>query len=129
MRTSYLLACGVVMGCAALPLPPPVPLPSSTPAQLGKLVVVESMQAHNASNLVLSYTNDTEVDLRDVRLECTLLDGANRVVNSDNIEIAAVAQGAEVTKKLRIRDVHTRATRVECEIAAAKPDALRAEAQ
>ena len=128
MKMSYLLACALVVGCATLPPLPPVPLPTTTPAQLGKLVVVESMQseATGVSTMVLNYTNDTEVALRDVRVECTLLDGFNRVVNSDNLAIESVAVGAEVTKTLRIRDVHSRAARAECAVSGAKPAALRA---
>jgi hypothetical protein len=122
MKASPLLAC-LVFGCATLPPPPPVPLPSSTPEQFGRLVVIESMQAPatGASTVKLSYTNDTGRDLVKVRLECTLLDHVDRVVNSDNLEIDKVTEGEAVTKSLRIRDAHSRAERVECRIAGARP--------
>ncbi len=128
MRTSYLLACALI-GCATLPPPPPVPLPTTTPEQLGKLTVLESMQseADGATTMRLQYLNDTSTALAKVRLECVLIDHVGRAVNSDNLEIETVAQGAAVTKTLTVRDVHSRAERAECRIGGAKPTGLRAD--
>ena len=115
-----LLVAILAASCATLPPPPPVPLPASTPEELGKLVVTESLQSEHSSTMVLSYTNDTPQPFRKVRLECMLLDHVRRVVNSDSVELAAVEPGAVVTKKLKVADTHARAENVECRIASAK---------
>lgn len=120
-----LLILGVVASsCATLPPPPPVPLPTTTPQQLGHLVVLESMQSEveGATTITMSYTNDTETPLKDVRLVCTLMH-RDRVVNSDNLTIENAPIGTEIKKVLRVRDVGSRANRAECEIAGAKPEA------
>lgn len=128
VKRALLLISICAASCATLPPPPPVPLPTTTPEQLGHLVVVESMQSEveGATTITLHYTNDTPSPFRDVRLVCTLMQ-RDRVVNSDNVTIETAARGAEITKVIRVRDVHSRADRAECEIAGAKPDSLRAE--
>lgn len=119
MRALLLVVVSAV-GCATLPPPAPVPLPATTPEEIGKLVVKESLQSEHSSTMVLSYTNDTPLPFQKVRLECMLLDHVRRVVNSDSIELEGVEPGAEITKALKVNDAHGRAENVECRIASAK---------
>lgn len=99
-------------------------LPVTLPEEWGRLVVSDAVQTPAASTLVLEYVNDTGVELRDVRLECTLFDHRASVVDTASMAIKAASPGHRSTQRLRIVDSSQRATRAECRIASAKRQAV-----